>query len=133
MSLRELDMYVQGYVKRIEAQQELAAWHAANIMQMWTKKGTKITPGQLLGRNDGVMSPQELARQLNEQAAQQKVKKGGVDVEAMQPKEVDVEAMYGETDEWVRSVVSVIGRLGFDDEEDEEDTSGDTLDGEADR
>jgi len=57
MSLCEFDLFVRGYMKRIETQQELLAWHACNIMNCWSKK--KLTPTMLLGKT-GNANPQTL-------------------------------------------------------------------------
>ena len=48
MTPREIGYVVKGYTKRLERSHELLAWHAANIMNCWTKK--KVTPQKLLGR-----------------------------------------------------------------------------------
>ena len=48
MTPREIQLVVDGYRKRSEREQELMAWHAANIMNCWVKK--KVTPQKLLGR-----------------------------------------------------------------------------------
>lgn len=50
MTLREFDIYVRGYTKRIEHGRELLAWHAANLMNCWVKK--KVTVDRLLGRGE---------------------------------------------------------------------------------
>ncbi len=48
---RELWIAAQAYNSRAENQQRLLAWHAANIMNMWSKR--RIRPDQLMGKKSG--------------------------------------------------------------------------------
>ncbi len=48
---RELQIAAQAYVSRTENQQRLLAWHAANIMNMWSKR--RIKPDQLMRKASG--------------------------------------------------------------------------------
>jgi hypothetical protein len=74
MSLREFDIYSRGYQNRISNQQELLAWHAANIMNMWTKKGSSVSPAKLLGKDTGKVDPKHLQQQLNDESKKERKK-----------------------------------------------------------
>lgn len=51
MCYYDIGLYIQGYNMRIEHTQQLQAWHAANIMNMWRGKNSPvITPNRLLGK-----------------------------------------------------------------------------------
>ena len=81
MTLREFDLYGQGYRERVEQQVDLAknmlAWHAANVMNCLVKR--RVTADQLLGKGDQ-LTPSQLKAQLDRQAA----KKVGSRDEAME-------------------------------------------------
>ncbi len=47
LSLFEIGCYIEAFNKERKQQYELYAWHAANIMNCWTKKSVK--PKDLLG------------------------------------------------------------------------------------
>lgn len=61
LTVAEFRLMVAGYRQSLEAQQELLAWHAANIMNMWSKK--TITPQKLLGNRDIVRQAQKERKQ----------------------------------------------------------------------
>jgi hypothetical protein len=69
MTLSEFDIYVRGHMKRMETNQELLAWHAANLMNCWTKK--KVTADKLLGRKETAnpQSFEELRATMQQQQA----------------------------------------------------------------
>ena len=49
MTMAELRLYGDGNGRQMYVWQQLLAWHAANIMNMWSKK--TIQPSRLLGRS----------------------------------------------------------------------------------
>ena len=60
-------IYAQARKEEREWQQELAAWHAANLMNMWKgKRGGRITPARLLGKQQAseASGREELARRV---------------------------------------------------------------------
>lgn len=123
LSLRELDLVVRGAQARAEREQRLVAWHAANVMNMWAKRGTKITADKLLGKDESNVDPRELTRQLQEESARQKGKTDLVE-ELTRDEEYDYAAEVEELDRWA---VEVQRRLGLDPDLVDEDP-GDTLD-----
>jgi len=59
----EFRLAVAAYVDREERQLRMLAWHAANLMQMWAKKGSKITVDRLLGKQKSdFLSPYDFDR-----------------------------------------------------------------------
>jgi hypothetical protein len=106
MTLAELDLAVEAYRHRIEMQHELLAWHAANIMNMWTKRGRSITADKLMGRENTQLSPQELQRQLDEESSRARAaaqrKQGGAD------ERQTIEEMLAESAAWVARVLSSV-------------------------
>jgi hypothetical protein len=51
MTLWEFMQAVEGYNARTEQSMEILAWHAANIMNMWSKR--RIDPKKLLRKKGG--------------------------------------------------------------------------------
>lgn len=68
MTLREFDCVMQGQAKRVRINLEMMAWHAANIMNCWTKAGSKVSVRKLLGDEKKELSPTELAAELSAKA-----------------------------------------------------------------
>lgn len=46
--MREYSLFVSGCSDRFDREMQLSAWHAANIMNMWSKKRIKVD--DLLGK-----------------------------------------------------------------------------------
>lgn len=56
MTLEEFRIAVDAFGYRNEMQHHMLAWHAANIMNMWTKKGKRIRPRDLLKPKEETIS-----------------------------------------------------------------------------
>jgi hypothetical protein len=56
MTLYELRIALEAYGDNAEKDLEMAALHAAWIINVWTEKGKSVTPQQLLGRDDSRVS-----------------------------------------------------------------------------
>lgn len=104
MSLREFDYYVRGYSKRLEQQQHLLAWHAANIMGMWAKKGSKITPGKLMGTEKSV-DPRDLQRELSEMAAKASGQAENLAEDIVAESDYDAEDEAEDVEAWINGVL----------------------------
>lgn len=94
----------------------MLAWHAANLMNMWAKKGTKITPGKLLGKDTGNVDAKSLQKQLNEES--NKKRKEDLASKINKSKEYDPHEKRRETDDWASRLVRMA----------ENSSNGDTLD-----
>lgn len=47
----ELRLAQAAYAQQIDRQYEIGAWIVAHLLQPWTKRGQKITPRKLLGKD----------------------------------------------------------------------------------
>lgn len=120
MTLREFDLYAQGFKQRTEMNQELLAWHAANVMNMWTKKGHSITPAKLLGKEEAKLDPKALQAELNAQKAKRE-KKADMAKELTKLEVYDAEQDRVETDSWMQGVLMQLERAEPGDTLDEEE------------
>jgi hypothetical protein len=50
LTAAELDLVFRAHERKVEENQWLAAWHAANIMNVWTERGHTITARDLMGQ-----------------------------------------------------------------------------------
>jgi len=66
---------MQGFQKRIEAQYQLFAWHASNIMNCWATKGKGVTPDQLLGKKKEMVSKEDVMDRVRQKSRNLKMKK----------------------------------------------------------
>jgi len=108
LSLFEFDQVMRGAKLRMDRDQQLAAWHAANIMGMWAKRGSRITPDKLLGNDKSDIDPATLARELSDEAARMRAK-GGVKsvVDEVQEDNVwDPTSETEEIDRWAAFLVA---------------------------
>lgn len=106
LTLREFDLFVQGKTKEVERSQEMLAWHAANIMSMWAKKGSKITPAKLLGRSESI-TPEEMKAKLAEKAAKERRKESIAD-KIGRDYEVKINSLSDSNDEWIDRLTSAV-------------------------
>lgn len=117
MSLRELETYGEGFKQRQEIELDIMAWHAAHIMSMWAKKGHRISPAKLRGKDEAAMDPRTLQKELNELAAKQKNRKDLV-TELTKLDEFDPEGDTEDMNDWMQSLVAGLAQRAL----------GDTLD-----
>lgn len=101
MSLREFDLFVQGYQKRLEVNREVLAWHAACIMNCWTKR--KVSVEDLLGKKRKQLSTAELKEEMtkkNRDKEESVIGKVG-DGERVLPSDVEEDG-----DKWIEGLMS---------------------------
>lgn len=113
MTLREFDLFVRGSSIKFEREQEMLAWHAANLMSMWAKKGTKITPAKLMGKDTGNVDPKSLQAQLNEES--NKSRKENLAPEIGKSKPYNPHERKQEMDDWVSGLVRMAENSSEDD------------------
>ena len=105
LTLAEFDALARGYQKRMQDMQELLAWHAANTMSMHAKKGTRITPDKLLGRNKDRATETNLVEQIKARKAE-KEKRQDLSRDLNRVRDVDVDALTEDDNSFIASVLA---------------------------
>lgn len=103
MTLREFDLFVQGYQKRLDADRELIAWHASCLMNCWVKK--RVSPDDLLGKKRKQLSPEEIKIELSRR---NKDKAENVIPKVDNSPQIDPDREEGEEDRWIKDLISTM-------------------------
>jgi len=103
MTLREFDLFVQGYQKRLEVGRELIAWHASCLMNCWVKK--RVSSDDLLGKKRKQLSPEEIKIELSRR---NKDKAENVIPKVDESPQVDGESAPEEEDRWIKDLISTM-------------------------
>jgi len=127
LTLREFDVIVQGYARRLEQIDHRVATHAAWLMSMWAKKGSNITADKLLGKERAQPTASEVKATLSASKRGPR-HEDQLDSLLSSARAFDPEEYTDGLDSWATSVVAAVERQDVSDDVDQ----GATLPGEVD-
>jgi hypothetical protein len=112
LTLREFDYCVEAYSRRMEGVQAMMAWHAANIMNVWTKR--PVQPEKLLGKQKkidldefmggGSKNPADSLKETLRKQNEELQKKRDVAAD-LEPEEFDISELESDNAAWIDSIL----------------------------